>query len=46
MRPVIVGSEFPIGIKVPWQQLTDAIDGVIGDSGQHHSQGGFWITVV
>jgi hypothetical protein len=46
MRPVIAGSEFSIGVKVPGQQLTDAIDGVIGDSGRHHSQVGFWITVV
>jgi hypothetical protein len=37
MRPVIAGSEFSIGIKVPRQQLIDAIDGVIGDPGQHHS---------
>ena len=42
-RPVIAGSEFSIGVKVPRQQLTDAIDGVIGDSGQHHSQVGFWV---
>jgi hypothetical protein len=38
--------QFPIGVKDPRQQLTDAIDGVIGDSGQNLSQVGFWITVV
>ena len=46
MRPVIAGSESSIGVKVPRQQLADAIDGVIGDSGQHRTQVGFWITVV
>jgi hypothetical protein len=46
MLPVIAGSEFSIGVKVPRQQFTDAIDGVIGDSGQHHSQVGFWVTIV
>jgi flavin-binding protein dodecin len=35
-----------IGLKVPRQQLADTIDGVIGDSGQHHSQVRLWITVV
>lgn len=39
-------SGFRIDVKVPRQQLTDSIDGVIGDSGQHHLQVGFWITVV
>lgn len=34
---------FPISVKITRQQLTDAIDGVIGDSGQHFSQVCFWI---
>jgi hypothetical protein len=38
MRPVIAGSESSLGIGVPRQQLTDAIDGVIGNPGEHHSQ--------
>jgi len=38
MRPVIAGSEFSIGVKVPRQQLTDAIDGVIGDLGKVNRQ--------
>jgi hypothetical protein len=39
----ICRSEFSIGIKLPRQQLLNPIDGVIGDSRQHHSQVGFWV---
>lgn len=39
-------SERSISVKVPRQQLSDSIDGMIGDSGQHCSQVGFWIAIV